>query len=170
MCKRLFVGIEARQQALFESAMALGEQLPGRYHPLANYHVTLAFIGAYAQGPVQQALERLPCRGPLWLETLPVPGFFKEGKKAVLYAPVKPSDPLGLLAYGVGKCLKEAKIPFDDRETYTPHVTLARGVDSAAYGGQILCQVQWEAADFCLYESVSGETGLTYQVLKRFKI
>ena len=76
MCKRLFVGIEAHEQALYDSAMALKARLPGKYHPLANYHVTLAFIGAYEEAPVAEALNGIAPQGSVTLETLPAPGFF----------------------------------------------------------------------------------------------
>jgi len=170
MCKRLFVGIEAHEQALYDSAMALKARLPGKYHPLANYHVTLAFIGAYEEAPVAEALNGIAPQGSVTLETLPAPGFFKEGKKAVLYAPVKPDDQLGLLAYRVCQSLKNAGIPFDEREVFTPHITLARGVDSDAFEGQQLEAVTFETGEFCLFESLSGEKGLEYIPLARFAI
>lgn len=168
MLKRLFVGIEAQEQALYDSAMAIRERLPGKYHPLANYHVTLAFIGCFNEEPVREALKGISPQGPVILETLPQPGFFKEGKKAVLYAPVKPDDRLGMLAYQVCQSLKRAGIPFDEREVFTPHITLARGVDSAAWDGQQLETVGFEAKEFCLFESRSGEKGLAYIPLERF--
>lgn len=170
MPKRLFVGIEAPLQALFESAERLKHELPGKYHPLTNYHVTLAFIGCCEEAPVLEALRAIPSAGPIGLETMPRAGFFKEGAKAVLYAPVKPDDALGLLAFNVRRSLKAAGIPFDDREVYTPHITLARGVDSAMYQGQALACEKWQAAEFCLFESRSGEHGLAYIPLARFGI
>ena len=170
MSKRLFVGIEAGQPRLYESAKALMGELPGKYHPQANYHVTLAFIGCFEEEPVRRALGQMESCGSLTLETLPEPRFFKEGRKAVMYAPVKPQDPLGLLAYRVRRCLREAGIPFDDTAEYIPHITLARGVDSGMYQGQRIVPVQWEAAHFCLFESRSGENGLVYIPLERFRI
>ena len=164
---RLFVGLRPTEDFL-KALSALQEQLreagvTARYLEKANLHMTLAFIGEWAEDVTQL----LPPVGQPFPITLSHLGVFPEA--AVLWAGVKSSEPLDDLARRVRHALFKAGIPFD-RKGFNPHITLGR--KPRIPEGVILSEiavspVSMLVCEVCLYRSDRGRNGMEYTVIGR---
>ena len=162
---RLFVGL--RPSDAFWAAMSEAQDrlraagVSGRYLDPAYLHMTLAYIGEWPEDvtPLLPAVAR-----PFSIE-LSRPGFFPEAK--VVWAGVRPSEALDLLAGSVRNTLAENGVPFD-RKAFNPHITLVR--KPFIPDGLLLPETEIPAAsmvvkEVCLYRSVHGENGMEYTVI-----
>lgn len=123
---RLFIAIELSDEMKKTVAASLHEMkkqgIKGSYVPIANMHLTLAFIGETKETEtIKKALEAVKIR-PFKL-TLSDPGVFGD----LLYVGVKGNQGLTSAAKGVREALDAAKIPYD-RKKFEPHITLIRKV------------------------------------------
>lgn len=102
--------------------------LPGaRWRPLEALHITLAFYGDATERQADElasALTKAEGRGPLELELNGVGAFGDNHQSHTLWAGVKPSEPLNLLAARCKSAGERAGVP-PERRDYRPHVTLA---------------------------------------------
>jgi 2'-5' RNA ligase len=170
--RRLFFALwptNAERQALAAATQAQIAAAQGRAVPLANLHVTLAFLGDVAAArlgeladlgrevaaswkgpsPIELSFERLACwRRPQLLCVLER----APGESAALLAEALKS---AALAAGFAPDLK----PF------RAHVTVARKVVQPRSAAPIET-VTWESAAFALVESRSGAAGPLYSVLE----
>ena len=162
---RLFVGL--RPSDTFREALSAAQDrlhaagVAGRYLDPAYLHMTLAFIGEWPEDvtPLLPAVTR-----PFSIE-LSRPGIFPEAK--VLWAGVRPSEALDLLAGSVRNTLAENNVPFD-RKAFNPHITLVR--KPFIPDGLVLSETDIPGAsmtvnEVCLYRSVHGENGMEYTVI-----
>jgi RNA 2',3'-cyclic 3'-phosphodiesterase len=170
--RRLFFALwpsNAERQALTAATQAHIEAAQGRAVPLANLHLTLAFLGEVAaarlaeladlgrqvaaswQGPTPIALsfERLACwRRPQILCVLERVA----GAPAALLA-----DTLKSAALAAGFA--------PDLKPFRAHVTVARKVVQLRSAAAIE-KVTWESAALALVESTGGGAGPLYSVLE----
>lgn len=164
---RIFVALQPTPA--FRDALASTQErlraagVAGRYLTPSNLHLTLAFVGLWAED-ITGLLP--PVRQPFPV-TLSHVGVFPKAK--VLWAGVEPSEALDGLARQIRQALSEAEIPFDRRD-FNPHITLARKPVVPDHG--MLSAIEVPRAtmivkDICLYRSDRGENGMEYTVIGR---
>ena len=162
---RLFVGL--RPSDVFRSALSLLQDrlraagVTGRYLNASNLHMTLAFIGEWAE----DVTDNLPGVDTPFSLTLSHIGFFPEAK--VMWAGVEQSDALQRLAGRVRHSLAEAGIPFDPKQ-FNPHITLVR--KPSVPNGINISEIEIPPAvmaveEVCLYRSDRGKNGMAYTVI-----
>ncbi len=156
--------------AVREQIAAFQRQLPrahGRSVPIANLHITLAFIGAVASPCIpclhRQARQVSAAPFTLWLDRL---GHFRKARVLWLGAATPPS------ANALVSELNRQLVACDYRpETrpFVPHVTLMRKSRSTP---AVLepAPIRWPIEAFYLVESVSTTQGVRYDLLERFPL
>ena len=162
---RIFVALQP--SAAFRTALSeLQERLraagvEGRYLDPPNLHLTLAFIGEWAE----DATACLPSVADPFPITLSHIGLFRRAK--VLWAGVEPSEALNALAARVRWRLRDAGIPFDPQD-FNPHITLIR---KPVLPDEGLLQkikpppISMTVGAVCLYRSERRENGMAYTVI-----
>ena len=164
---RLFVGLEPSPE--FRSSLAVLQEnlrvagVTGRYLDPSNLHMTLAYIGMWAE----TVTERLPSVLQPFPVTLSHLGLFREA--GVLWAGVEPSEALNRLSETVRRSLDEAEIPFD-HQPFIPHITLVRKPsipEDVSLMEIEVPRVTMVVHDVCLYQSEHRENGMEYTVIGR---
>jgi 2'-5' RNA ligase len=130
------------------------QQFAGKLVPMANLHLTLAFLGHLPQSKLA-LLEQLPARLPLaelafelQLDRLDC------WRGGLLHlAPSLPPAQLLALAGALNDALRLAGLP-SERRTYRPHLTLARA-SLPAPARPAPC-FAWRVDELCLYQSERG--------------
>lgn len=121
---RLFLAIRLSsqmQKALLDCMNDLKKQgMEGRYVPVQNLHLTLAFIGEYDNPKkVKQVIKQVP------LDPFPIllskTGHFGN----LLWAGVQENQKLNAYAGQLRQALRQNGIPFDPKK-FVPHITLIR--------------------------------------------
>ena len=130
---RLFIGIALPatvRQALSGAAKAMESRMPGRYVPMENYHITLAFLGETDADGLARARRAMTCAAanqcavPLALDR---PGYFGRRENAILYAGITDWDALARIDQLLRQELRNVGLAFDPKP-FRPHITLARHV------------------------------------------
>jgi RNA 2',3'-cyclic 3'-phosphodiesterase len=167
---RVFFAALPERRTLRELETALQGLPPGlgRRVPVGNLHLTLAFVGGVVgEGlaclrekaqrldtpDIDMSLMHLGCfnrAGVLWLGPDGVPAG------------------LSALARELAGVLAECGIVAETR-AFSPHVTLARRVRRHVPDGLKLPPVVWRSHGFALMESVSGEHGVCYRIVERYR-
>ena len=159
---RLFIAIQlsdGMRAALGEVQDDLYRQgVRGNYTPAENLHLTLAFIGEYADpdlvldtirsvpfAPFELRLERIGAFGDLW------------------WVGLERSEALQNCVRKLRRALAEADIPFD-RKRFTPHITLLRraNADMARLRGITVERVGMTVDHPSLMRSDRGKGGMIY--------
>ncbi|GAC1540881.1 MAG: RNA 2',3'-cyclic phosphodiesterase [Candidatus Velthaea sp.] len=146
-----------------------------RFVPPANYHATLAFLGAVMPNRLDALLEvmtRVSERHAPFVFRLDCLGAFpEESHAAIVWAGTSATPPAYLhLVSDLRTELAGLDLWFEDRAT--PHVTLARAHGS---GGQLPLLEHWTpiaftAGDFALFESANAGEGVRYIIRQRFPL
>lgn len=129
-----------------------------------NLHVTLAFLGLVTQEK-EQSLRKLAANiaCPEVSLSFDRVEFWRRPQILCLSATEK-NTYLSKLTNELSELAKSINITMEDRP-YIPHVTLLRKVKSAP--GKINFEpVKWTANTFCLVESCSTPSGVSYQVVE----
>ncbi len=145
----------------------------GRRVPEANYHITLAFIGAVPEGRVAElgAVVRAVTGAGTGAGPIEVP------LQELAYWPgsrvlcAVPPAPLAGLAGGVGRLLEAlAAAAFaPDLKPFRPHVTVAHKVMWPSASAP-LHPVLWRFNEFSLIESRTLEAGPVYSVVETYPL
>lgn len=153
---RLFIAIQlsdAMRRALTDMQADLRRQnVRGNYTPPENLHLTLAFIGEYADP--EAVVEALPMLESFDLRLEGV-GAFQD----LWWAGVERSDLLSDYVKRLRRALSDAGIPFD-RKRFSPHITLVRRAE-----GRPALQVPPAAMTVrrvSLMRSDRGKSGMIY--------
>jgi 2'-5' RNA ligase len=172
---RTFFGLELPADVAMQIADWRDRQLrcAGRPVPPANFHITLAFIGEIAPGP----LERLCLAVDSWLEHEPVPGAQLVldcpgyWPKPGIYwlGPGKWPEPLALLANKLRHLATSAGAR-RDRNPFRPHVTLYRNCSTPPAAAARQPAISLPYLDFTLFESKQGKTGVSYHPLQQWDL
>ena len=166
---RIFVALQPTPA--FRDALASAQDqlrtagVAGRYLTPSNLHMTLAFIGMWAED-ITGLLPSVQKPFPITLSHL---GVFPKAK--VLWAGVEPSEALNSLARQVRQALTESEIPFD-RQDFNPHITLVRKPtipDNLNLSEIHVPQATMIVKDVCLYRSDHGDQGMEYTVIGQSK-
>ena len=125
---RLFVGLDLPWETRQRLVQLGGSGVPGaRWVPIANYHLTLRFIGEVASFQAEEidvALAAL--HAPRFsLDLAGVGTFAKGGRDTTLWVGVARNPALAHLAGKIETVLQRAGLP-PEHHRFTPHITLAR--------------------------------------------
>lgn len=169
--RRLFIGLDAARPELFKAGQETRRLIPGAYHPLENYHITLAFIGMWAgdvetvlcEAVAQAAKDIQPLRASLTGRL----GAFKDPRQAVVYFEIEKTQELKNAAARVKNALILAGFNFQGEGLYTPHITLCRKANllKAPIKDISVPQISFTAQDAVVYESLRFQGALTYRPL-----
>ena len=166
--KRLFFALwpdHRQRERLREVITSVAKTVEGRAVERRNWHVTLAFIGAFPEDRVPFLLERAaeihvePFR--LNFDRLE---YWPRPRVASLSAATVPPE-LQTLVDSLNGLMLELGLKPEDR-TYRPHITVAR--NARAFTTERIAQrtiIDWSG--FELVESVSGPSGVSYVPLKQ---
>lgn len=172
--RRLFFALwpdAATRRALAAAIAPLTARFGERMVPLANVHVTLAFLGNVAVGDlprIEAAAQRL--NAPSLVIDFDRLGLWRKPQVIVALA----SDP-PVQAAACARALWEQVAPIGlvpDERPYAPHVTLVRKVGRLPAGGlpELAGPIRWEASDFVLVDSVTAPAGPEYRVISRWPL
>lgn len=159
---RLFVAIQFNKE-MIDTLEALQGDLQfcgvhGSYTRPENLHLTLAFIGEYAEPQV--VLDALETVNFLPFNiSLDLPGVFRD----LWWTGIKYSPALEAVVRRIRKALAEADIPFD-KKRFKPHITLVRR--AKVNGDPPTCQyvypTQMTVDRISLMRSDRGKRGMIY--------
>jgi 2'-5' RNA ligase len=178
---RLFVGIPVsdglRAALARHLAAAVGERLPGRAVPPANWHLTLRFLGAMDAERHRRVVDALACIDPppsFDLSFGSLGAFPRAGRAKVLWIGTgEGADALRALAASVEAAAVRAGFA-PEPKPFSPHLTLSRIhppadvrplVDGTApFGGRMCVDA------FVLFQSHLGGGAPRYEPLQRFAL
>jgi len=166
--KRLFFALwpdHRQRERLRDVVNSVAKTVEGQPVDRRNWHVTLAFIGAFPEHRVPLLLERAaeirvePFR--LNFDRLE---YWPRPRVASLTAAAVPAE-LQALVDALNSVLRDAGIEPEER-VYRPHITVVRR--ARAFSTERLAQrTSTEWSSFELMESVSGPGGVSYVPLKQ---
>lgn len=128
---RLFYGLSLPPEIRAitgELAALAGVHVPGRYAPMENHHITLAFLGEVAPERLPEAEAVLArCAGAFPAPRVRIEGFsyFNRMENAILTLSASSAPALEPLNAALREALAREGLPFDPGP-FSPHVTLAR--------------------------------------------
>jgi 2'-5' RNA ligase len=168
---RVFFGLELDGATALEIANWRERQLAcaGTPVPPANFHITLAFLGALDDPAIERlclsvdnwlAQSALPS-ATLQLDTTgywPKPGIFWLGPLAWPEQLTRLAQKLGSLGSAAG-----AK---RDRNPFQPHITLYRQCSAPPPAPALAPSITMRYAGFALFVSRQGKRGVSYHVLQ----
>lgn len=172
---RLFFGLEAEPATALEIAGWRDREMAcdGRPVPVANLHITLAFVGELAQPAIEQLCLSVDdwhadTSLPGGMLTLDQTGYWH--KPGILWVgPSRWPDQLDRLAAKL-RSLSSAAGARRDRNPFQPHITLFRGCQSpppAACQGPV---IELAFDRFTLFESRQGRRGVSYHPLQAWEL
>ena len=133
----------------------------GRFTPRENLHLTLAFIGEYADPDgVLEVIDRLPFR-PFTLALRGLGAFCD-----LWWAGLEGSEPLAACVRALRRDLAGAGIPFDAKR-FSPHITLVRraAIEGGTMPAIALPEARMTADHIALMRSDRGKRGMIYTEL-----
>lgn len=139
----------------------------GRAVPPADYHVTLAFLGAVPAGRVdaaQSAAARVACAPAVQVFDR-VECWGRHGPLVVAAGATAPA--LAALEEALRNSLIAAGFVLVERR-FRPHITLAREPAARVPAQSPAEPLAWPFGEFVLVESHLGRTGARYEVVARF--
>lgn len=143
-------------------------QLPGHHVPVANWHITLAFLGDVPVAQVScveaAGAAASAARFALQLDSL---GYFRTSRVVWLGAAQCPSA-LSELVSGLRASIARCNIPLDARP-FAAHLTLARKVNRRPALGSVPA-FTWPIDSFALVESTLSPKGASYVVRQRWPL
>ncbi len=128
---RLFVAIELTEkvrEALRVAVDRLRPQLPLRWVPVENWHLTLKFIGEWPderRGEVVSALRRVKWAGPIQFAVEGLGVLPSRRSPRVFWAGARHGEDLPELAASVDQALAVLGVE-RERRAFKPHITLGR--------------------------------------------
>lgn len=166
--KRLFFALwpnDRQRETLRNAISPVAKLVEGNAVYRSNWHVTLAFVGAFEE-------ERIPAleeaAGAVTVEPFRLrfdrAEYWPRPKLAVLLAPTVPPE-LARLVSGLKAVLEDAGVAVEDR-MFRPHITIVKR--ARQFEVQRLAQpvvIEW--TDFELIESVPGHAGPDYRPVKQ---
>lgn len=172
---RLFFALEPEQRSAVDIASWRDRQLPlaARPVPLANLHITLAFLGEISV----HRLERLCLSVEEYLRRKPVSGgrlnldqvgYWPKPRICWLGPTQWPAE-LNQLAEGLER-LGNAEGGKRKRSPFQPHITLYRACENAPPAPASPPSFSFDYQDFALMESRQGRRGVSYHPLAHWQL
>jgi len=166
--KRLFFALwpdNRQRERLRDPVNAVAKTVEGRAVDRRDWHITLAFIGAFPEHRIPYLLQRAseiqvePFR--LQFDRLE---FWPRPRIAVLAAATVPNE-LQALVDALHGIVSDLGLRIEER-TYRPHITLVR--NARAFNTERLAQrLTTDWSGFELIESVAGAGGVHYEPVKQ---
>ncbi|HWC46750.1 MAG TPA: RNA 2',3'-cyclic phosphodiesterase [Casimicrobiaceae bacterium] len=158
----------ATQAALADLARSIAPRVKGRAVPVENMHLTLAFVGPWADSRMHELhAAGAAVRGEPFRLTLDTLGGFRRAGIAWI-GPSHPPPHLITLAAALGDALRNEDVSYDAR-VFRPHVTLARRVHGRRLE-EIVDPVSFDVDAFSLMESKSQSAGVRYDALTSWSL
>jgi 2'-5' RNA ligase len=135
----------------------------GRFVDPARYHVTLLFLGEYAEPPDDIATAAATAAG-----TVAAPSFdlaldalraFPKRRPPWVLAGAGEGTPVAALSEALRAALTQAAVPHEAWRPFVPHLTLLYGEQGLA-APRPIAPITWHAREFHLVESRTGVAGL----------
>jgi len=137
--------------------------------PVANLHITLAFLGQVSEQQLESMIEQLDQINATPF-TLTIDQFNVWQKPPIAWLGITtPVEQLNQLQRGVSRCARIADIQLATRE-YVPHVTLARKCKGLTTAPLIEPAFSFKVGHFCLFESVSTTSGVQYPIRHQWSL
>jgi RNA 2',3'-cyclic 3'-phosphodiesterase len=169
---RLFFALwpsSAQQRDLAQWGAQLQSMCGGRPPPIANLHLTLAFIGDVGEAAARKVLEiGAAQRGIAFDLMLDCTGCWRHNGIAWA-APSQPPPPLLALAAGLEAGLRSAGFDIEQRR-YRPHVTLLRRADCQPTDWQPPNALRWRVDRFVLVRSPQSQRASDYERLAEWPL
>jgi RNA 2',3'-cyclic 3'-phosphodiesterase len=174
---RLFTALEAPGEIAAELATLRGGIAGARWVDVADYHITLRFIGDVDDRTAGEAADVLgEIRRPPFVVTLDGLGWFGADKPRAIVVKVKPTPPLVELQADQERRMRRIGLDPAPRR-YTPHITLARlrsaspraVADYLGVRGYVPAR-QFAATRFVLYSAREATGGGPYLIEAAFKL
>lgn len=167
--RRLFFALwpdEAARACIAKRVQAL--RLRARLVPMANLHLTLAFLGeCSATDEARAEAAAAQVRFEPFVLTLDRLGYFARAR-VLWIGPDRVPAALGELAGALRARLAAAGLLDDAAErAFRAHVTLARKALPPAELGRV-APIEWSVGAFTLMQSVRGARGVAYRALARW--
>jgi 2'-5' RNA ligase len=167
--QRLFFALWPDAGVRQQIAVAAASVISDSQHPvvsIANYHLTIAFLGAVSSATVPDIVAT--ARGVRFAPfdvVLEQGGYWQRARIAWL-APAGCPQSLATLVDDLWNKLAGLGLALDSRQ-FRPHLTLARDIDEVA-SVQLVPPLRWRVQSFALLESTPGSAGPVYTVLQEF--
>lgn len=142
----------------------------GRQMRRNNIHLTLVFLGnvEIARIDALRAVGDGVAAQP-FVMTVNQLGWWRHNRVAWAVPDATPESLLTLVNQ-LQDSLRAAGFAFDDRPTYTPHVTLLRNARCEGVEWPPFESLEWAANEFVLVRSVTREEGATYEAIGRWTL
>jgi 2'-5' RNA ligase len=167
--QRLFFALWPDASVREQIAVAAASIITGSHHsvvPVANYHLTIAFLGAVSPATIPDIVATArSVRFASFDVVLQQAGYWQRSRVAWL-APAGCPQSLATLVDDLWNKLAGLGLVLDSRQ-FRPHVTLARDIDEVA-SVPLLPPVHWRVPSFALLESTPGSAGPVYTVLEQY--
>ena len=168
---RLFIALPI-PQTIRPYLHRIGGSLPySRPVPVDQIHLTLRFLGDLEGSRFLDIKEELStvAAAPFFMSIQGVGHFPPRGKARVVWAGVRPVEPVQHLKRKIDSCLRSCGISADPRK-FSPHITLARLKDTPAQrvaeflaGNSFLCFDEFKVDCFHLYSSKLTQKGAIHR-------
>jgi len=177
--KRIFIAIDLPDN-IRHGLTGLGGSLPRvRTVPPDQLHLTLKFIGEVEGGKlldIKECLQETAQKNKKFAIRLKEVGVFPpRSTPRVLWAGVKPKEPVAILRNQIESTLKKIGIPGEKRK-FSPHITLARLKNCPIHRLQqfLVANSFLESPEFCvngfsLYSSRLTTKGAIHTLLQRYE-
>ena len=162
---RLFIAVPLTES--FRDSLAAVQNewfnrgIRGNYSPEENLHITLAFIGEFADyAAVLEALASVSF-SPIPIELSGI-GAFGD----LWWAGISGSPALEAVSRRIRRALSEKRIPFD-RKRFSPHLTLIRKAGASRIPAVDVPRASMDVESIVLFRSDRGKSGMIYTELGR---
>jgi 2'-5' RNA ligase len=137
--------------------------------PVANYHMTLAFLGDVNEPQLDALIDKASTvKVASFKLTLDTTGFWS--KTGILWlGPTTPPAALGQLAQALGGAARSCHLPVA-RSEFKPHLTLARRVEPAPGAPLQIPEFSCACTSFALFESSQGKRGISYHSVAEWSL
>jgi RNA 2',3'-cyclic 3'-phosphodiesterase len=170
--RRLFFALwppDGLREKIQEATRQVTTVQRGRIIPVANLHITIAFLGEVAQERVQAAMDggTATTHAPVFDLCLDRIESMRRSRVLCLAPSSAPAQLAGLVDRLRFNLLdRQFKL---QRQQFRPHLTLMRDL-SRAPDAVAIAPLRWHVDSFALVESQLGRTGSQYSVLQRWKL
>lgn len=166
---RLFFGLPLDQQTSLAIDAFRANTLPplDRPVPIANLHVTLAFLGEVANNQMEELCELASGVSAMPFDlTLDELGYWPKPRILWLGASAPPAPLLDLVRDLAG-IARRLRLPTDKRD-FRAHVTIARNCQTPPPGSAIPPCITSSFASFTLFRASMTRSGMRYDPIENF--
>ncbi len=140
----------------------------GRWVPMANFHLTLAFLGEVDARQLDQLLDADMGRIPPFNLQLGTLGYFAKPKVLFVTPHATPAELTDLVAHcqSLQRRVRAGRV----ESSFVPHVTLAREVEPPVPPAVMPLDLDWRCTQVELLRSVAQRDGVRYDALAQWPL